>query len=89
MVIINDSDKKVEIAYPCEWKYRVIGEEKEAIEEAIRSIMGERPHTVTFSKSSNGGNYHSYELCTLVHNEDDRTELYRQLKQHDHLKMVL
>ncbi|WP_457592378.1 HP0495 family protein [Hydrogenimonas sp.] len=89
MVIINDSDKKVEIAYPCEWKYKVIGEKKEAVEEAIKSIMGERPHTVTFSKSSNKGNYHSYELCTLVHNEDDRTELFRQLKKHDDVKMVL
>ncbi len=89
MVIINDSDKKVEIAYPCEWKYRVIGEERERIEEAVRSVMGERPHTLTFSKTSGKGNYHSYELSTLVHNEEDRTELFRQLKEHDHLKMVL
>jgi putative lipoic acid-binding regulatory protein len=89
VVIINDSEKKVEITYPCEWKYKVIGEKKEKIEDAVQSIMGERPHTLNFSKTSNKGNYHSYELRTLVHNEDDRTELFRQLKEHDDLKMVL
>lgn len=89
MVLINESDKKVEIAYPCEWKYRVIGEKREEIEDIVKSVMGDRPHTLTFSKSSNKGSYHSYELCTLVHNEDDRTEIFRQLKQNDRLKMVL
>lgn len=89
MVVINDSDKKVEIEYPCEWKYKVIGENKEKIEDAVKSIMGERPHSLAFSKSSNKGSYHSYELCTLVHNEDDRTEIFRQLKKHNNLKMVL
>jgi len=89
VVVINESDKKVEIKYPCEWKYKVIGEEKKEIEDAVKSVMGERPHTLKFSKTSNKGSYHSYELCTLVHNEDDRTEIFRQLKKHDDLKMVL
>ncbi len=89
MVIINESEKKVEIAYPCEWKYKVIGEDKEKIEEAVKYVMGERPHTLDFSKTSNKGSYHSYELCTLVHNEDDRTELFRQLKEHNDVKIVL
>jgi len=80
VVIINDSKKKVEITYPCEWKYKVIGEEKGKIEDAVQSII---------SKTSNKGNYHSYELRTLVHNKDDRTELFRQLKEHDDVKMVL
>jgi len=78
VVLINESDKKVEIAY-----------KREEIEDIVKSVMGDRPHTLTFSKSSNKGSYHSYELCTLVHNEDDRTEIFRQLKQNDRLKMVL
>ena len=89
MEIINEMDKKVQIEYPCEWKYKVIGEERELIEEAVKSIMGERPYSCTFSKTSNKGSYHSYELKALVHNEDDRTEIFRQLKKHDDLKMVL
>ena len=89
MEIINAMDKKVEIDYPCEWKYKVIGEEKEKILGAVRTVLGKRPYTCTFSKISNKGNYHSYEVKTLVHNEDDRTELFRLLKEHNDLKMVL
>jgi len=82
-------DKKVEIEYPCEWKYKVIGEECEKIENAVKSVMGGRPHSCTFSKTSNKGSYHSYEIKALVHNEDDRTEIFHQLKKHDDLKTVL
>jgi len=89
VVNLNDSDKKVEIAYPCEWKYKVIGEDKDKIEEAVKYVMKERPHRLDFSKTSNKGSYHSYELSTLVHNEDDRTELFCQLKEHNDVKMVL
>ncbi len=89
MELLNAMDKKVEIDYPCEWKYKVIGEEKEKIEGAIRAVMGERLHTCTYSRASKKGKYHSYEVKTLVHNEDERTELFHQLKRHDDLKMVL
>ena len=89
MEIIDAMDKKAQIDYPCEWKYKVIGDEKEKIEKAVKSVMGERPHTCTFSKTSGKGSYHSYEVKALVHNEDDRTEIFRQLKKHDDLKMVL
>ena len=89
MEIINDMDKKVEIDYPCEWRYKVIGEACDKIENAVREVFGEREHTCTPSKTSRKGRYHSYEVKTLVHNDDDRTELFRQLKGHDDLKMVL
>jgi len=87
--IINAMDRKVEIEYPCEWKYKVIGEECEKIESAVKSVMGGREHTCRPSRVSRKGRYHSYEVKTLVHNEDDRTEIFRQLKQHNDLKMVL
>ncbi|WP_457596080.1 HP0495 family protein [Hydrogenimonas sp.] len=89
MEIINDMDRKVEIEYPCEWKYKVIGEGCEAIEKAVKEVMGEREHTCRPSRVSREGKYHSYEVKTLVHNDDDRTELFHRLKKHDDLKMVL
>jgi len=87
--IINDMDRKVEIDYPCEWKYKVIGEACEKIENAVKEVFGDRPHSCTPGRVSRQGRYHSYEVKTLVHNEDDRTEIYQQLKKHDDLKMVL
>ncbi len=89
MDVINEMDKKVAITYPCEWKYKVIGPDKEKVQQAVQSVFGERPHQCRFSNSSKKGNYHSYEVSTLVHNEDDRTQLYAQLKGHDDLTMVL
>ena len=87
--IINDMDKKVEISYPCEWRYKVIGESCDKIEEAVREIFGDRTHTCTPSKSSAKGRYHSYDIKTLVHSDDDRTALFELLKNHRDLKMVL
>ncbi len=89
MEIINDMDRKVEIEYPCEWRYKVIGEEKEKIEAAVKDVMGGRMHSCDHSKSSGKGSYHSYEVKTVVHGDDDRTELFRQLRAHDDIKMVL
>jgi putative lipoic acid-binding regulatory protein len=82
-------DRKVEIDYPCEWKYKVIGEECEKIENAVKSVMGEKAHTCTPSRVSRKGRYHSYEVKTEVESEEERTELFHKLKKHDDLKMVL
>ena len=89
MVNLNDSNKKVDIAYPCEWKYKVIGEDKDKIKKAVKYVIKERPHRLDFSKTSNKGSYHSYELCILVHNKDERIELFHQLKEHNDIKIVL
>jgi len=89
VAIINNSCKKVKITYPVEWKYRVIGKDKDKIQEAIKSIMQKRTYGLSFSNTSSKGSYHSYELCTLVHNEDDRIELFYRLKEHNDVKMVL
>ena len=102
MEIINDTDEKLELTYPCSWCYKLIAGEKEALEEAIRAVMEEREHKVngeagedalmyklTHSKNSKGGKYISMNLDMLVHNEDDRNFIYEALKAHQHIKMVL
>jgi putative lipoic acid-binding regulatory protein len=87
--ILNDSDKKVEIEYPCNWKYKLIGYEKEAIQKAIHEVILEREHNLNHSKASKTGKYVSMNLDLLVHNEDDRNFIYEALKKHQNLKMVL
>jgi len=87
--IINDSEKKLELEYPCSWCYKVIASEKAALEQAIRDVMDERSHKLTSSNASKTGKYVSMNLDLLVHNEDDRTFIYEALKSHQHIKMVL
>ena len=89
MEILNDSKKKVDITYPCKWKYKLIGYEKEAIQKAIHDVILQREHTLNHSKASKTGKYVSMNLDLLVHNEDDRNFIYEALKQHQNLKMVL
>ncbi len=89
MEILNDSDKKVVIEYPCNWCYKVIASEKEALEEAIHDVIDEREHTLKASNKSKTGKYVSMNLDMLVHNEDDRTFIFEALKKHQNIKMVL
>ncbi len=89
MALLNEKNKKAKIEYPCEWRYKVIGKEKKNIENAVKSILGEKAHSLAFSKCSRNGSYYSYELKTLVHSEEERIDIFRQLKRHTHLDMVL
>jgi putative lipoic acid-binding regulatory protein len=87
--IINDREEKLELTYPCSWCYKLIANEKEALEEAVSDVIDKREHKLTHSKSSKGGKYISMNLDILVHNEDDRNFIYEALKAHQHIKMVL
>ncbi len=88
-MIINDSEQKLELEYPCDWRYKVIGEERLKLEAAIREVILEREHRLGHSNASKGGKYVSLNLDLLVHNEDDRQFIYEALKAHQHVKMVL
>jgi len=89
MEILNDSEKKVVLEYPCNWCYKVIATEREALEQAIRDVIDEREHKITPSNKSKSGKYTSMNLDLLVHNEDDRTFIFEALKKHQDIKMVL
>ncbi|NOQ30906.1 MAG: DUF493 family protein [Helicobacteraceae bacterium] len=89
METTNDKLPKLELEYPCSWKYKLIGHEKVAIEKAIKDVILEREHSVEHSKASKGGKYVSMNLDLLVQNEDERTFIYEALKAHNNIKMVL
>jgi len=88
---LNDKleGKQLELEYPCNWCYKVIASEKEALQNAIKEVIDERAHKLTDSNSSKTGKYVSMNLDMLVHNEDDRKFIYDALKKHQDIKMVL
>jgi len=88
-VNINDIEQKLQLDYPCNWSYKVVGEEREKLENAIREVVLEREHSICHSNTSSGGKYISLNLELLVHNEDDRQFIYEALKAHQHIRMVL
>jgi len=87
--IINDSKEKLELEYPCNWTYKVIGREREVLEKAVRDVVCERTHSLVHSNQSCSGKYLSMNLDLLVHNEEDRNFIYEALKAHQNIKMVL
>jgi len=89
MEIINDSEKKLALEYPCNWCYKVIASEKAALQKAIHDVIQEREHKLSPSNKSKTGKYTSMNLDLLVHNEDDRTFIFEALKKHQDIKMVL
>ena len=89
MEIINDSEKKVVLEYPCNWCYKVIATEEAALKQAVKDVIDAREHSLEHSNKSKTGKYVSMNLDLLVHNEDDRTFIFDALKKHQAIKMVL
>ncbi len=87
--MISLDDKKLELTYPCQWNYKVIIESHVEISAVTASVLGERDHTVRKSNNSKNGKYKSHNVSLLVHNDDDRHEIFQQFKCHDNVKMVL
>ncbi|MDB2561998.1 DUF493 domain-containing protein [Sulfurimonas sp.] len=89
MEIINDSQKKVQLEYPCSWSYKLISSEKELIKKAIHDVIIDREHTLQHSNNSKTGKYVSMNLDLIIQNEDERNFIYEALKAHQNIKMVL
>ena len=83
------SQHKLELDYPCNWEYKVVIRQEQTIKEIIKEVLEEREHNIKPSKTSAKGKFKSFTLETLVHNEDDRQEIYRMLSAHEHIKMVV
>ena len=89
MEMINDSQKKVLLEYPCTWSYKLIGHQKEAIQKAIHEVILQRAHTLNHSNNSKTGKYVSMNLDLVIQDEEERNFIYEALKAHQHIKMVL
>jgi putative lipoic acid-binding regulatory protein len=77
------------IQYPCTWEYKAIGWDEDSMREAIAEIMADRPHDLSFSRSSRSGRYCSLLLVVTVESEDHRNRIFQALQGHRHIRMVL
>ena len=79
----------LELDYPCSWEYKVVIRSEQDIKNIIEEVLDQREHGIKPSKTSSKGKFRSYSLEMLVHNEDDRKEIYKLLSAHEHVKMVV
>ncbi len=87
--MIDLSKEKLVLEYPCSWEYKLVVLEHIDIHFTVKEVVSSREHKVKESKVSSKGKYKSYTLELLVHNEDDRKEIYKMLGDHSNIKMVL
>jgi len=87
--VIDLSNKKLDLSYPCKWCYKLIVEEEHHAKNATKDIIQDREHTLAMSKTSKKGKYKSYSLELIVDDEEDRQMIYEMLKKHHNIKMVV
>jgi putative lipoic acid-binding regulatory protein len=86
--MILDSNSRPEITYPCEWSYKIIGNNIDKILEAIENAVSGLKYDVTPSNISKNGNYYSLNLKLTVPNEVVRDLIYQKLDSSDSVKIV-
>ena len=87
--MIEGCQAKPDIKYPCPWLFKVIGFDRQEIEQAIAGVVGEVPCTISASKVSSGGKYHSVNLEMEVASEEDRDSIYQNLSASSSIKVVI
>lgn len=87
--MVDLNNHKLELEYPCSWKYKVVLLETISIDIISKDIFGKREHSFSESNVSKKGKFKSYNIELIVHNDDDRKELHRLLGEHKDIKMVL
>ena len=80
---------KPDIHYPCRWQFRLIGEERAAIIEAIQVAVDLSACVITEGNVSSGGRYLSVNLEMTVNDEAERLQLYQQFAANPAIRVVL
>jgi uncharacterized protein len=86
---MDEIKQKAVITYPCRWTYKVIGEDRKALAQAISALMQDCACSVTPSHSSATGKYHSLNVEVTVDCEEKRLAIYEALKADRAIKIVL
>ncbi len=81
--------QKLEIEYPCEWSYTVIGKDQERLQLAVAIAVGGEEHDLELSHRSSKGQYVSLKLRMQVRDESHRRELFQRLGDHEDVRFVL
>lgn len=84
----NINNQEVNIDYPCEWLYNVIGSDKESVYSAVSCIIQDREYHINDSNTSKTGKYRSFDVTVMVSDEAYRNNIYQALKGHDDIKFV-
>jgi putative lipoic acid-binding regulatory protein len=85
----DDEKRKVQLEYPCPWIYKIIGHDADEMRRAVTEIILDRTYKISLSRSSKNDKYHCLNVELTVESESHRQTLYKALKTHQTIKLVL
>jgi len=83
------SSCKPEIVYPCRWQYRLIGEERMAIIEAVSTVVDITTCSIGEGNVSSTGRYLSVNVEMTVNDEAERLRFYQLFAENQAIRVVL
>lgn len=84
---INEQD--AQMVYPGPWLFKVIGNDKEAVIQAVADVVQEEQYWVEHSQDSRGGKYCAYNVKVIVYSIENRNAIFESLRKHEDIIMVL
>ena len=80
---------ELDLNYPCEWGYRIIGTHEKLIRQLVTDILCEQVFHLEASNESKTGRYVSLHLKTEVRDEAHRDEIFQRLVADEAIRIVL
>lgn len=85
---MQEINGKPQIDYPTMWEYRIIGKDRQELEEIVKKTFAQ-DYSLKEGQTSSGGKFVSVVVSTQVASEQERNELFAKLKNHPQVSMVL
>lgn len=85
---MQEINGKPQIDYPTIWEYRIIGKNRQELEEIVKRTFTQ-DYNLKEGQTSSGGKFVSVVVSTQVASEQERNELFAKLKNHPQVSMVL
>jgi hypothetical protein len=86
---LNEIDEQLEIEYPCQWIYKVIGADETTVRAAVMEVIEVAAVTIELSNRSSSGKFVSVNVTVTVESHDQRLYLFECLRSHEAIRMVL
>ncbi len=81
------SNERPDIKYPCMWGFRIIGEDKEKMRNAVKECIDNQ--NVNVEDNNQKGKYYTQKFEAYCTSEEERNEFFKRLNKHKDIKFVL
>ena len=85
----QDDSSRLEIDYPCEWEFKIIGDDEDDMRRVVTEILTTREYVLESSNTSREGRFKSMLLRTSVSSDEDRHGIFHRLQESSSVRMVL